>query len=68
MVKKKLYAMGIGWHFASEDALPSDVPANFNLIPLAWEEFRSGDDQHMKAPEELSKIINQKERELNHVV
>lgn len=62
------YAMGIGWHFASEDALPSDVPANFNLIPLAWEEFRSGDDQHMKAPEELSKIINQKERELRHNV
>ena len=60
------YAMGIRWYFASDDALPSDVPANFNLIPLAWEEFRSGDDQHMKAPEELSKIINQKERELRH--
>lgn len=61
------YAMGIGWHFASEDTLPSDVPAHFNLIPLAWEEFRNGDDQHMKSPEELRKLLNQKERELSHV-
>lgn len=60
------YAMGIGWHFASEDALPTSIPAHLNLIPLAWEEFRSGDDQHMKAPEELSKIIHQKEKGLRH--
>ena len=62
------YAMGIRWYFASDDALPTSIPAHLNLIPLAWEEFRSGDDQHMKAPEELSKIINQKERELHHNV
>ena len=64
------YAMGIRWYFASDDALPTSIPAHLNLIPLAWEEFRNGDDQHMKAPEELSKIINQKERELrrSHVV
>ena len=60
------YAMGIRWYFASDDTLPTSIPAHLNLIPLAWEEFRSGDDQHMKAPEELSKIINQKERELRH--
>lgn len=60
------YAMGIRWYFASDDELPTSIPANFNLIPLAWEEFRDGDDQHMKSPEELSKIINQKEKGLRH--
>ena len=62
------YAMGIRWYFASDDALPTSIPAHFNLIPLAWEEFRDGDDQHMKSPEELSKLLNQKERELRHNV
>lgn len=62
------YAMGIGWYFASTDAIPDDTPAHFKLIPLTWEEFRNGDDEHMKAPEELSKLLNQKEKELSHVV
>lgn len=57
------YAMGIGWYFASDDELPTSIPANFKLIPLAWEEFRDGDDQHMKSPEELKKIMKQKEKE-----
>ena len=54
------YAVGIGWYFASTSTLPIDAPAHFKYLPLEWNEFRDGDNQHMKKPEQLSAILNQK--------
>lgn len=59
------YAMGIGWYFASTDAIPDDTPAHFKLIPLTWKEFRNGDDEHQKSPDQLKEIIKQKEKNLD---
>ncbi len=54
-------AEGIGWYFISTESIPLDIPKHFNLIELTWEEFKDGDNSHMKSPEELAKIISEKE-------
>lgn len=54
------YALGIGWHFVSTDTLPQDLPAHFQFVLMSWNEFRYGDDEHMKPTAELAAIIKQK--------
>lgn len=54
------YAVGIGWHFTSEEELPLDAPAHFKYIVLGWNEARLGDDRHMKDPNDLAAIITEK--------
>lgn len=41
------YAVGIGWHIVSTDTFPEDAPKH---LILGWDEFRNGDDRHMKKP------------------
>lgn len=63
---KARYAVGIGWHFVSEDifgkgaVFPEDAPKNFKYVLLSWDEFRDGDDRHMKKPAQLAEIITKK--------
>ena len=60
------YAVGIGWHFVSQDVftpnatLPENIPEHFRFVLLGWDEFRDGDDFHMKSPEVLADIISEK--------
>lgn len=54
------YAVGIGWHFISTDVLPEDAPKHFKYLLLGWNEFRDGDDYHMKKPTELARILTEK--------
>ena len=56
------YAMGIGWYIASEDTFPDDAPKNFKYLLLSFDEFKDGDDYHMKKPEDLEKILDNKAR------
>lgn len=56
------YAVGIGWHFISTDTFPEDAPEHFKYLLLGWDEFRDGDDRHMKTPAELSTILDKKAR------
>jgi hypothetical protein len=58
------YAVGIGWHIVSTDTLPLDAPSHLKYLFLSWEEFRLGDDEHIKSPTELSKILEKKAK--NH--
>lgn len=53
------YAVGIGWHIVSTDALPADAPAHFKYLLLGWKEA-SIDDRHMKKPTDLSKLLFEK--------
>lgn len=63
---KARYAVGIGWHFVSEDvfgegaSMPKDAPKNFKYVLLSWDEFRDGDDRHFKKATQLAEIINKK--------
>lgn len=60
------YAVGIGWYFGSDNTpSPKSLPPCFKYIPLTWEEFRAEDDKHMRSPQELSKIISNKAKQLN---
>ena len=54
------YAMGLGWHIVSNDKLPEDAPKHFKYVILKWDEFKDGDDRHMKTPAELTAIIDEK--------
>lgn len=54
------FAVGIGWHFISTDTLPDDIPSHFKLTLLKWEDFRDGDDTHMKTPDALAAIIDKR--------
>lgn len=54
------YAMGLGWHFISTDTIPSDIPSHFKGIVISWEEFKDGDDRHMKTPAALDSLISTK--------
>ncbi len=54
------YAVGIGWHFVSTDTFPEDAPEHFRYLLLGWDEFRDGDDRHMKKPEQIAAILTKK--------
>lgn len=54
------YAVGIGWYIVSTDTFPNDAPAHLKYLLLSWEEFRDGDDRHMKKPEQLAEILTKK--------
>lgn len=54
------YAVGIGWHIISRDTLPEDAPKHFKYLLLGWDEFKDGDDRHMKKPAELAAILDKK--------
>lgn len=54
------YAVGIGWYIVSTEILPDDAPPHFKYLLLHWDEFRNGDDFHMKSPEEVAKILDRK--------
>ena len=54
------YAVGIGWYIVSEETLPEDAPAHFKYLLLSWDEFRNGDDFHMKSPEQIAEILRKK--------
>ena len=56
------YAVGIGWYIASTDVFPDDAPEHLKYLLLGWDEFRDGDDRHMKKPSELSTILDRKAR------
>lgn len=56
------FAVGIGWHIVSTDTLPDDVPEHFKFLLLSWDEFRDGDDRHMKTPQQLAAILEKKAR------
>ena len=56
------YAVGIGWHIVSTDTIPDDAPKHFKFLLLGWNEFRLGDDRHMKSPNALSEILDAKAR------
>lgn len=51
------YAVGIGWHIVSTDTFPADAPAHFKFLLLGWDEFKDGDEFHMKSPIELAEIL-----------
>lgn len=54
------YAVGIGWHFVSEDSLPLDLPKSLKYVLLTWDEFKGKDDFHSKTPKQLAAIIQNK--------
>lgn len=54
------YAVGIGWHIVSTDTFPEDTPQHLKFLLLGWQEFRDGDDRHMKKPTELAAILDKK--------
>lgn len=54
------YAVGIGWHIVSTDTFPEDAPKHLKYLILGWDEFRNGDDRHMKKPAELAAILDKK--------
>ncbi len=54
------YAVGIGWYIVSTETLPEDAPKHFKYLLLGWDEFRNGDDYHMKKPAELAAILDKK--------
>lgn len=54
------YAIGIGWHIVSTDTFPEDAPKHLKFLLLGWQEFRDGDDRHMKKPTELAVILDKK--------
>lgn len=54
------YAVGIGWYIVSTDTFPEDAPEHLKYLLLSWEEFRDGDDRHMKKPEQLAAILSKK--------
>lgn len=56
------YAVGIGWYIVSTDTFPDDAPAHLKYLLLSWDEFRDGDDRHMKKPAELAAILDKKAR------
>lgn len=57
------YAVGIGWYIASEDTFPDNAPEHLKYLLLSFDEFKDGDDFHMKSPEQLTKILDKKMRE-----
>lgn len=61
------YAVGIGWHIVSTDEFPADAPEHFKYVLLGWNEFRLGDDRHMKDPNALAAIISAKCRKGEYV-
>jgi hypothetical protein len=54
------YATGIGWYFPSTTTLPNDAPSHFKYLLLGWNEFRDGDDNHMKKPSDIMAILSKK--------
>lgn len=56
------YAVGTGWYIVSTEKFPDDAPKHLKYLILRWEEFRQDDDEHMKEPAEIAKILNQKAR------
>lgn len=54
------FAVGIGWYIMSDTTFPEDAPKHFKYLLLGWNEFRDGDDRHMKKPEVLAELLNQK--------
>lgn len=54
------YAVGIGWYIVSTNTFPDDAPKHLKYLLLSWEEFRDGDDRHMKKPAQLAEILSQK--------
>lgn len=54
------YAVGIGWYFPSTAEFPTDAPPHLKYLLLSWEEFRDGDDEHMKSPGQISEILQKK--------
>lgn len=56
------YAVGIGWYIASTDIFPDDAPEHLKYLLLGWDEFRDGDDRHMKKPADLSTLLDKKAR------
>lgn len=61
------YAVGIGWHIASEDTLPDDAPSHFKYLLLGWNEARDGDDRHIKSPAQLEAILKKKAQNREYV-
>lgn len=56
------FAVGIGWYIISTDTLPENAPPHFKYLLLGWDEFRKGDDFHMKSPVEVAMILSNKEK------
>lgn len=54
------FAVGIGWYIISTATFPDDAPEHFKYLLLSWDEFRDGDDNHMKTPSEISAILEAK--------
>ena len=57
------YAVGIGWHFVSTDTIPDDIPQHFKLVPISWDDFKDGDETHMKKPDTLAALIAKRLKE-----
>lgn len=62
------YAVGIGWHIVSTDTFPADAPKHLKYLLLGWNEFRNGDDRHMKKPNELAAILDKKAKNKEWIV
>lgn len=56
------YAVGIGWYIVSTDTFPDNAPDHFKYLLLSWNEFRDGDDRHMKKPADLAALLDKKAR------
>lgn len=54
------YAVGIGWHFVSEEELPAEMPKSLKYVLLTWDEFKGKDDFHSKTSKQLAAIITRK--------
>jgi len=61
------YATDIGWYVASTDSFPVKHPEHFRFLFLEWEEFCQ-DETHAKSPEELARLIRQKEKNNEYVL
>lgn len=57
------YAMGVGWYIASTDTLPDNYPPHFKFLLLGWNEVSvDGNENTIKEPKEVAKILDEKAR------
>ena len=56
------YATDTGWYIISTETLPENAPKHFKYLLLSWDEFRDGDDLHVKSPEAIKRILSEKAR------
>ena len=54
------YAVDTGWYVISTKKLEDNAPKHFKYLRLYWDEMRDGDDNHVKSPQAIRKILNDK--------